>query len=63
MINKFEKDMHSKAVLNINRASYEEYKNKRDDTKKVCSLEKKLECLGSEMRELKDLINKIFKGK
>tara|TARA_B100001093_G_scaffold183921_1_gene176560 strand:- start:8305 stop:8496 length:192 start_codon:yes stop_codon:yes gene_type:complete len=63
MINKFEKDLHSKAILNTNRMSYEEYKVKRKENKKVCSLEKKIECLGNEMRELKDLINKIFKGK
>ena len=65
MINKdnFEKDIGSKAVLNTNKISYQEYKQKRRDQKKVCAIEEKMECLGNEMRELKDLIYKIVKGK
>lgn len=60
---KFQKDTESKAVLNTNRKSYEEYKQKRSEQKKVCAIEKKMECLGNEMKELKELIYKIVKGK
>lgn len=60
---KFQKDNESKAVLNTNRKSYEEYKQKRSEQRKVCAIEEKMECLGNEMKELKDLIYKIVKGK
>jgi hypothetical protein len=63
MENKFEKDNISKAILNNDKSSYDEYKARRQDKQEVCKLQQKMDCLGNEMKELKDLIYKIVKGK
>lgn len=57
------KDDSTKAILNTNRISYEEYKRQRTEINRVQSLEIKMECLSNEICEIKELMYKIFKGR
>jgi len=57
------KDDSTKAILNTNRTSYEEYKRQRTEINRVQSLETKMECLSNEICEIKELMYKIFKGR
>jgi galactokinase/mevalonate kinase-like predicted kinase len=59
----FCKDDYSGAVINTNVNAYRQYKLQRNNQGEVSSLNKKIETLESELRELKTLLKDIVREK
>lgn len=59
----YEKDEDTKAILNTNKVSYIEYKQKRREANRVESIENKIKCLSNEIGEIKELMYKFIKGR
>lgn len=61
------RDMSSKAIINTNDDDYEAYRRSRENAKKQAMLIKsqmqEIECLKSDMQEIKQMLNLLIKGK
>jgi len=57
------RDSHSGAVLNTNLAAVQAYKARKNEINKVKSLENKIVSMETDLKDIKNLLQKIVEGK
>jgi hypothetical protein len=60
---RFARDKHSTAILNIDKAGYQQFKMERDRALQLQHAVEQVSVLQSEMRDIKQLLQQLVNGK